>query len=78
MMSSAQKHAEDHLTGMTWSSVSGVQPVAFVGRRDDHPVGIVEMLPDRTFRATTSRGVQLGEFASVEEGQRAVERFVDG
>ncbi|MCU1506639.1 MAG: hypothetical protein JWP05_1608, partial [Microbacteriaceae bacterium] len=42
-MPTIQKHEEDRRQGLTWTAVSGIQPVVFVGRLDDRPLAIVEL-----------------------------------
>jgi hypothetical protein len=72
----AQKHAEDRVAGLTWSVVSGVQPVVYVARVDDKAVAVLEMRPTREFRLTTCRGERLGEYHSTEQGMAALEEWL--
>jgi hypothetical protein len=59
-----------------WLPVSGVQPVVFVGRLNRKPVGILEMKPTTGFRATTCTGKVVGDFATLDEGERAFSRWL--
>lgn len=70
------KHATDRTTGVTWSAVSGVQPIVYVARRDDRPVAILEVLPTTGVRLTACNGQTLGEYGGVEEGRTALERWL--
>lgn len=75
-MPTTQKHEEDRRPGLTWTAVSGIQPVVYVGRLDDRPLAIVELRPGRTFRETLCSGEILGEFNSLEESQHALDEWV--
>ena len=75
-MPTHEKHPEDRKPGLTWSAVSGVQPVVFVGRLDDRPLAIVEKGAGASFRETLCTGEVLGEFASLEDSQRALSDWV--
>ena len=56
---------------VSWTPVGGVQPVVFVGRAGDKPVGIIEMRPTAGFRVTSCTGTVLGDFTTLDEGERA-------
>ena len=56
---------------ISWAPVGGVQPVVFVGRAGDKPVGIIEMRPTAGFRVTSCTGTVLGDFTTLDEGERA-------
>ena len=59
-----------------WLPVSGVEPVVFVGRLNGKPIGILEMKPTAGFRATTCTGKVVGDFATLDEGERAFSRWL--
>ncbi len=72
-----QKHAEDQQKGITWSAVSGVQPIVFVARVDDKPIAIIEkrhVAPG--FQLTTCAGETVGDYASLDEGMAALDEWM--
>lgn len=75
-MPTLEKHVEDRKPGLTWSAVSGVQPLVFVGRLNDRPLAIVEKRAGASFRETLCSGELLGEFPTLEESQRALSEWV--
>lgn len=58
-------------TAIEWECVPGIPKVAFVGRLDGRPVGIIEW-SERRYHATTSAGKPLGTFDRAEEAQAAL------
>ena len=75
-MPTLQKHARENHPGLTWTAVSGIQPVVYVGRLADRALAIVELRPGRTFRETLTTGELLGEFDSLEESQAALDDWL--
>lgn len=75
-MPTFEKHVDDRKPGLTWSAVSGVQPVVYVGRLDDRPLAVVELRWGSTFRETLCTGEVLGEFPTLEDSQRALAEWV--
>ncbi|ODU63540.1 MAG: hypothetical protein BGO97_05495 [Micrococcales bacterium 70-64] len=59
-----------------WTPVSGVQPVVYVGRDHDRPLGIIEMRPATGFRVTACTGAVIGDFASLDEGELAFDSWL--
>ena len=63
-------------TEVTWTPVSGVQPLVVVGWADTQALAIIEMLPATGFRLTTCQGERLGEFPSLLMAQAAHEAWL--
>jgi len=75
-MSVAQKQNNDSLQEISWTVVSGVQPLVYVAREGERPVGVIEMRPTAGYRVTTCTGIAVGDFPTLLEGQDALERYV--
>jgi len=75
MVTTTTKHASDHQVGTTWTVVSGVQPVVFVGRVNDVPMAVLELNPAAGYRLTACNGERIGEFHSADEAKVEFERW---
>lgn len=73
---SMARHAGEK-TEINWMPVSGVQPVVYVAKAEGRPVAILELRPGTGFRLTSCDGRRLGDYTSLEEGEAALEAWLD-
>lgn len=69
--------ASDIDSGETvWCVVSGVHAVVFVAKSHGRPIAILELRPGYGFHLTSCSGVAIGLFASLADGQAALEEWL--
>ena len=59
---------------IVWTETSVVHPPVWTGRYKDVYLGMIEHRSPEGYTATTHRGRSLGNFATIEEAQRAFYR----
>ena len=57
-----------------WTLSEDVQPPVWIGRYREHFLGMIELREPEGYTAITHRGRGLGNFATLEEAQRAFYR----
>jgi hypothetical protein len=69
-------HIGNDTVTIEWRAVAGVQQIVYVAKSEGKPIAILEKRPGVGFTLTTCGGRHLGDFATFEECEQALEQWM--